>query len=498
MSLRFRRSVRLFPGVRLNFSRSGVSTTVGVRGASMTLGGQGAHVNVGLPGSGLSYRTRVTPPPAGRPQPWAIQPTPAPQSPPLPNPADDASTPAAARQIRSAEVSALTTAGLGELKRLINEAEVRRGELVRAVSSQTGTLAKAQARLRLSQAFIVRLFTAKAVPRLAEAVQAAEDQLGQSRAELEGCHIEVDFGLDDATLGSYAALTRSFEALSACDRIWDITSTMEVNRVAERTAATMRVDRTPVRFEFAGAEIVKSKYQVMQLGNVGGRDLQIFPGFVMMRDATYDFGLVEFGEFEMKLSRTRFIEEGYIPADTQEVGQTWKKANKDGSPDRRFKENFEIPIVEYGELTLSSTTGLLEAYEFSSYSKTQAFAQAFDNHKRALAALASTGGPATTQDPVGEDQPEEHSLEPSPAAVSVKPAKGLWLDWAALALIVVSLGAGVLWVRGHAAELNPPVAAAVTDRGAVATSGAVAQPPSPRPHHRRRHHRTIAASADGT
>jgi len=61
MSLRFRRSVRLFPGVRLNFSRSGISTTVGVRGASMTLGPRGTYANVGLPGSGLSYRTKVSP-----------------------------------------------------------------------------------------------------------------------------------------------------------------------------------------------------------------------------------------------------------------------------------------------------------------------------------------------------------------------------------------------------------------------------------------------------
>jgi hypothetical protein len=47
------------PGVRLNLSRSGLSTTVGVRGASVTLGKKGTYANVGLPGSGVSYRTRI-------------------------------------------------------------------------------------------------------------------------------------------------------------------------------------------------------------------------------------------------------------------------------------------------------------------------------------------------------------------------------------------------------------------------------------------------------
>lgn len=59
MGFRFRRSVRLLPGVRLNFSRSGVSTTVGGRGASVTVGKRGARANVSIPGTGMSYSTRL-------------------------------------------------------------------------------------------------------------------------------------------------------------------------------------------------------------------------------------------------------------------------------------------------------------------------------------------------------------------------------------------------------------------------------------------------------
>lgn len=50
IGLPFRRSVKILPGVRLNFSASGMSTTVGPRGASINLGPRGAHLNVGLPG----------------------------------------------------------------------------------------------------------------------------------------------------------------------------------------------------------------------------------------------------------------------------------------------------------------------------------------------------------------------------------------------------------------------------------------------------------------
>ena len=54
-SFRFRRSVKIAPGVRLNFSKSGVSTSIGTRGAHVTLGHGKVRKTVGIPGTGVSY-----------------------------------------------------------------------------------------------------------------------------------------------------------------------------------------------------------------------------------------------------------------------------------------------------------------------------------------------------------------------------------------------------------------------------------------------------------
>ena len=55
MGFRFRQSVRLLPGVRLNLSKTGPSLSVGGRGLSLNLGKKGTRTTVGLPGSGMSY-----------------------------------------------------------------------------------------------------------------------------------------------------------------------------------------------------------------------------------------------------------------------------------------------------------------------------------------------------------------------------------------------------------------------------------------------------------
>ena len=60
MGIRFRKRIKLAPGLHLNLSGSGLSLSAGPRGASMTFGGRGGtYMNTGIPGSGLYMRERV-------------------------------------------------------------------------------------------------------------------------------------------------------------------------------------------------------------------------------------------------------------------------------------------------------------------------------------------------------------------------------------------------------------------------------------------------------
>ena len=71
MGLRFYRRVGIVPGLRLNFSRRGVSASVGRRGAWATVGRHRMRTTIGLPGSGLSYTT-TSPATVGRVISWLI------------------------------------------------------------------------------------------------------------------------------------------------------------------------------------------------------------------------------------------------------------------------------------------------------------------------------------------------------------------------------------------------------------------------------------------
>ncbi len=77
MGFRFRKSIKILPGVKINLSAGSVSTSIGVRGATVNVGKRGTRATVGLPGSGISYSQKLSGPaqasaPSQQPARWIV------------------------------------------------------------------------------------------------------------------------------------------------------------------------------------------------------------------------------------------------------------------------------------------------------------------------------------------------------------------------------------------------------------------------------------------
>jgi hypothetical protein len=73
MSWRFRKTFKVFPGVKLNLTPHGLSATIGAAPFSLNVGPRGVYGNVDIPGTGIWARERLDTPSMQRP---AIEPTP--------------------------------------------------------------------------------------------------------------------------------------------------------------------------------------------------------------------------------------------------------------------------------------------------------------------------------------------------------------------------------------------------------------------------------------
>lgn len=388
MGWRFRHSFKVIPGVRLNLSKSGLSASIGGAPLTLNVGSRGVFGTASLPGSGISFRHRFT---AGSETP---QPTDSVLLPPLVTPDTiSPSTPTPIRvpspipavgtalieEVRSASTELLTSQSLKELKGLIQttyqehedigrELETARAEkqtaLKRYTSWETGFLFK-------------RIFKERFAKRKVT-LETAEAKVGELQQQLSLTTIATHVEMEKEQADPYFKMRDDFAALSECAVIWDIKTHQATDKFRERTTANMRVSREHVPFSLGSCDLIQWEQQVPHLRNANGGDLFLYPGFVLYRAAKQAFSVIDFHDVRCTAQVVRFEEQEGVPNDSQVIGQTWAKANKDGSRDKRFVNNFQIPIALYASLTLKSQTGLWEEFQFSNPERLKRFLEAWN------------------------------------------------------------------------------------------------------------------------
>lgn len=60
MAWNFRKRIKIAPGVHLNLSKGGVSTSIGPKGAKISIGKNGTYLNTSIPGTGLYSRQKIS------------------------------------------------------------------------------------------------------------------------------------------------------------------------------------------------------------------------------------------------------------------------------------------------------------------------------------------------------------------------------------------------------------------------------------------------------
>jgi hypothetical protein len=173
---------------------------------------------------------------------------------------------------------------------------------------------------------------------------------------------------------TYAQLHGAASQLSNCAAAWHIEASGKVHDRKYHAGASDLVRRKTTSIQRAEPPYVKTNIETIAVG-VGRQTLHFFPDRVLVYD-TNGVGAVGYPELRVDVSATRFIESESVPRDAEVVDRTWKYVNKSGGPDRRFKDNKELPICLYEEIALSSQTGLNEVLQLSRRGPGSDFAKA--------------------------------------------------------------------------------------------------------------------------
>jgi hypothetical protein len=377
MGWRFRKSFRVIPGVRLSVSTRGVSATIGGGPVSFNVGPSGAYANVHLPGTGLSYRERLSDgAPAADTHEVVV-----PESGPPPT------APAAFSrvEIESASTYELTTEALAQFQQLLANASREQEELDgELATAEPEALRKTDRFQRWSDGAILRRLMKRKFQEIAAESEDASAKVAELQEQRRLAFIATQIEVADSLRRPFGRLCDSFARLCDCQKIWDTLAIQKTDRFRERTTAEHSIERRLVRFELGASDLLTCEWNVPKLANANGGDLYLYPGFLLYRVSRRSFAVIDAHEVRLTVSASRFIEEEGVPGDSEVVGEAWKRANKDGSPDRRFADNYRIPIAKYGELAFTTPAGLNEVYLISNYAAAEGFARAWQAYASAF------------------------------------------------------------------------------------------------------------------
>lgn len=377
MGLRFRKRLKIAPGLYLNVSSGGTSWSMGIPGATVNFGGRnGARATVGIPGFGLSYSHKLGGKKSASPSVSSRYPGPS-QSDTPPLRFDHNDPPAT--PVVSADIEAIGEMGMPELAEVINQAEATRQQITSALSGLKARQRKLEKQSRFFGMIVLRSLFSKKLARVLEQAMdtAAEIETGQDALESSG--VTFDWGGDEKILSHYRALSQSFGMVARSNKIWDILSYKDTDKLKQRTQADKEVSREDVTFSMGRPNCLPASKNdefrlVPHLENRNGGDVYIFPGFLLI-ESDARFAVVSISDIDLHYGRTRFAETETVPADSKVDGNTWRYANKNGGPDKRFNDNHPIPWAIYGILTFRFRKVLHEEYMVSNEEAARQFAQ---------------------------------------------------------------------------------------------------------------------------
>lgn len=351
MGFYLRKSISVGP-LRFNLSKSGIGVSAGVTGLRFGVGPRGNYVHMGR--GGLYYRATLPRSSSSHSSP--AQP-PSPIAPEIPS-----GTHAPLEEIESADVSQIVDTSSRELLDELNRkrAKLRLWPIVAIISVMCLGLGISSS----WPSWILSIFALAG---------AAATYAAHNRDVLEKT-VVLFYDFDPDMEATYAQLHTAASQLANCAAAWHIEASGKVHDRKYHAGASDLVRRKNTSICKAEPPYVKTNIETISVG-VGRQTLHFFPDRVLVYDQN-GVGAVGYQELRIEVGATRFIESESVPRDADVVDHTWKYVNKSGGRDKRFKDNKELPICRYEEITISSQSGLNEIIQLSRCGAGNGFAEA--------------------------------------------------------------------------------------------------------------------------
>lgn len=234
--------------------------------------------------------------------------------------------------------------------------------------------------------------------------------------------VPVIYDVNGVAAQAFESLNRAFDGIRGTQGRWLVDAQAALTSLYARkvnAGAASVVRRQPVAPITTGPKWLATNIAVP---GMKAREFSLYflPDQIIVQSGK-QFGSWKYCDVAVSITPQRFIESHTVPRDAVQVDHTWQYTNKNGGPDRRYKNNRVLPVMEYAELQITGP-GLTLLWQLSNYAAAQSF-------KQQLAAMPTLT--AESDAVVGDDAPpgsqgapgEFHAITPA-----VSPPPGWYPD----------------------------------------------------------------------
>lgn len=332
MGFRYRKSINLGGGFRINLSKSGVGYSWGTKGYRVTRTARGTtRRTYSIPGTGLSYTQE-----SGRSNNRRNSPTRQQNNSPTRQREDNnrqqLNTPhESVREIESGNVTQFQSAEANNIVSSVRKTI--------ALNSWGTVLIWCVILMEFNPAFVIATIAGIVMKILSHTVAA----------------VDLTYSFDAEAEEEHTRRIDAWTILAEGDKEWQITSEQFNSNTKVHAGANRIVKRIPCTIKTGRPYYIKTNVDTVEI-KLKKETLVILPDKVFVIRGK-KVGLVDYKDFNISVSSTNFRENEKVPGDAHVVGTTWQFVNANGTPDRRYKNNRQIPVCLYGTVRLYSAGG---------------------------------------------------------------------------------------------------------------------------------------------
>lgn len=385
MAWNLRRRKKIAPGVYINMSKKGISTTIGPKGASMTFGPNGTYLNTSIPGTGMYNRRKIS----SNSSKNNISFTPS--SPSMPRGCSFLLTiygifnlffvvelfgelsicydKWGVEDVIIFLVGNVAFIIFGLIFEWVRHAIQKRKSVfsykreIRSAQKILDSLSYNDKDMRnilkayiqcltINEEFdkeqdIIEELKKSTDQKALDLVPIHEARLEALKVSLEKARYNADENLSEEQKQAFKLFTDSFEILCDSDKIW-----FEIG-ITPRGL----IQRAETKFEFGVFDYIKSEFEipVIRIPDTS-INFYIYPHFIIRSESTTNFKVYPIDKIEIEYSSINFREEYKSdleqPKDAILISSNFLYETKNGEPDRRHAYNPLYITYDYGKLTI--------------------------------------------------------------------------------------------------------------------------------------------------